>query len=239
MKLSEMKDADLLRVFIMGEPGTGKTVFGTSFPGPILAFDFDGKIASAFNHWKAKDPKKLEEIEYIDCRVRDKKGGAFTLMNSKLSELKQDCPFKTILVDSTTTMASEMMNWLINFETGIKRNKDIKSLQVASMQDYMIFAPTFTNLIFELFALPCHIVLTGHIKIQQDEVTGEIHRTANIPGKISKELPVYFPEVYVSMVKNDKFIAQTKADFKYPCRSQIVGLPKEIPLAYESLTKKY
>lgn len=239
MKLSEMKGADLFRIFIMGEPGTGKTVFATTFPGPIKVFDFDGKLSSAYNYWKSKDEKKLLEIDYTDCKPKDKIGSGFRLMNDELLKIKKDCPYKTIVIDSTTTMTSEMMNWLINFETGIKRNKDIKSLQVASMQDYMIFAPTFQNLLYELFALPCHIILVGHISITQDELTSEIHRHAAIPGKMGKQLPVFFPEVYVSYVKGDKYMAQTKADYKYPCRSQIPGLPKEIELNYENLIKKY
>lgn len=237
MRLSEMQGADLKRVFIFGEPGTGKTCFATGFPGPIKVFDFDNKIASAYNYWKVKDPSKLEQIDFTDCSHKDKNGSGFVKMNQELDQIKKKCEFQTIVIDSTTTMATEMMNWLINFETGIKRNRDVKSMKVASMQDYMIFAPTFANLIFALFDLPCNIIMTGHIKVQQDELTGEIHRSANIPGKIAKELPVYFPEVYVSYVKGDKYMAQTKADYKFPCRSQIPGLPKEIELSYESLVK--
>lgn len=239
MKLSEMQGTDLIRVFIMGDAGTGKTIFSTTFPGPIKIFDFDGKLSSAYNYWKLNDPSKLENIDFTDCKPRDSKGTSFSIMNNELSGLKKECPYKTIVIDSSTVMASEMMNWLVDYETGIKRNKDIKSIKVASMQDYMLFAPTFTKLIYELFAFPCNIVLTGHISITQDELTSEIHRQAAIPGKMGKQLPIYFPEVYVSYVKGDKYMAQTKADYKYPCRSQISGLPKEIELSYENLIKKY
>lgn len=244
-KLSELKTSDLIRVFVMGEPGTGKTVGATSFPGPLKIFDFDGKVSSAHSYWSKHDPAKLETIDYEDCVPTDSKGTAFKRMNDSIAKIKAEyvktgqMPFNTLVIDSTTVMATEMLNWLVHFETGIKRNKDVKSRTVASMQDYMIFAPTFSDFLFQIFALPWNIVLTGHVQVTQDELTGSIERHAMIPGQMGKKLPIFFPEVYVSMVKGDKYIVQTKADFKYPCRSQIQGLPKEIEFKYSNLTKKY
>lgn len=244
MKLSEMKGAELIKVLVLGPAGSGKTIFGTTFPGPILALDFDKKLHSAYNYWKAKDPKKLEEIDYIDCSQRDDKGTGFQLANNELGKVKAafakgEKPYSTILVDSATTLASEMLAWLVNFETGIKRNSSFKSVKIPSLQDYQLFSPTFKNFIYELFNLPVHVVMTGHIKVRQDELTSEIIREANIPGKMGNEAPIYWPEVYISYVKNGKYMAQTQADFRYQARSQIPGLPKEIELSYENLIKKY
>lgn len=243
--LNELETQNYLRIFVMGEPGTGKTVGSTTFPGPIKIYDFDGKVDSAYNYWKAVSPERLSQIDYEDCKPRDQKGSGFKICNESLGKILQEykltkkIPYNTIIIDSTTMMAPEMLNWLVHFETGIKRNKEIKSMQVASMQDYMIFAPTLSNFIYELFSLPCHIILTGHIAIDKDELTGEITRSASIPGQMAKKIPVIFPEVYVSLVKNDKYMVQTKADYKYPCRSQIHGIPKEVPFTYADLIKKY
>lgn len=242
MKLTELKDQDFFRIFVMGEPGTGKSVGASTFPSPILFYDFDKKISSVYGYWKKHDPKKLDEIEFEDCSIRDDKGTGFKLFNQHIGDLLKkskdgEFPYKTIVIDSVTIMASEMLQWLVEYETGIKRNKDIKSRKVASMQDYMIFAPTFTNLLYELFKAPAHIICTGHIKVDKDELTGEIIRSANIPGQTSKNIPIYFPEVYVSMVKQGKYLVQTEADYKYPCRTQLIGIPKEVPFKYEELIK--
>lgn len=243
-KLNELKTSNLIRLFVMGEPGTWKTVGATSFPKPIV-YDFDGKLASAHGYWSKHDPKKLEEIDFEDCSPKDQKGSSYVKMANSIEKIKKEyaatgiMPYETCVIDSATIMSIELLNWLVNFETGIARNTKIKSRKVACMQDYMIFAPTFSDFIFEVFALPWHVVMTGHIKVDQDELTGAIERTAMIPGQMAKKIPIIFPEVYVSLAKGDKCIVQTKADFKYPCRSQIQGLPKEVEFKYENLIKKY
>lgn len=245
-KLSEMADANLLRVFVYGEPGTGKTVGASTFPGPIMVYDFDGKLSSAHGYWSKHNSAKLNEIEFEDCKPVDSKGTAFKRCNESLDKIAKEykatgkLPYSTVVIDSATIMATEMLNWVVAFETGIKRNKDIKSRQMASLQDYMIFAPTFSSFIFELFALPWNVMMTGHVAIDKDELTGEISRNPLIPGQMSKKLPIYFNEVYVSLYKNDKYVVQTKPDYKYSaCRSQIQGLPKEVEFTYENLIKKY
>lgn len=243
-KLTELKTSKLLRVFVMGDAGTWKTVGASTFPKPII-FDFDGKVSSAHSFWSKHDPKKLEEIEFEDCSPKDDKGTSFKKMNDLIGKIKQEyqktgeLPYETCVIDSATIMSTELLNWLVNFETGIARNTKIKSRKVACMQDYMILAPTLSDFIFEVFNLPWNVVMTGHIQIQQDELTGAIERMPMIPGQMAKKIPIIFPEVYVSMAKGDKCIVQTKADFKYPCRSQIQGLPKEIEFNYENLTKAY
>lgn len=242
-KLSDLKTADLLKVFVMGEPGTGKTVGASSFPGPIKFFDFDGKISSAYSFWKKRDPSRLEQIDYEDCTPKDEKGTSFLEMNRTLGEIKKEfqetgkLAYKTLVIDSMTTMSQEMLNWLVHYETGIKRSRDIKSRKVPGMQDYMIFLPTFREFINLILTLPWNVVCTGHITVDKDELTGEIHRSAAIPGKMSKQLPIYFEEVYVSFAKDGKYVVQTQADYKYPCRSQLQGVPKEIPFVYSELEK--
>ncbi len=57
-------------------------------------------------------------------------------------------------------------------------------------------------------------------------------------GSFAKELPIYFKEVWRTYVDDKgKHYAQTRADSKYACRSQIKGLPTPLPLSYEELAK--
>lgn len=241
--LSEFKESKLIKVFVMGDPGTGKTIGAASFPGPMKFYDFDSKISSAYSFLKGKDPKKLEQIDYELCAPTDAKGTSYTKMDLSLEKIINDykatgkLEYKTLVIDSATIMAEEMLAWLLEFETGIQRNSKVKSRKMASQQDYGLFAPTFAAFLFEILALPWNVVMTGHIQIKQDEKTSEIFRVATIPGRMAKQIGVYFPEVYRSHVVNGKYMVQTKADIYYGCRSQLVNVPNPVEFNYNELIK--
>ena len=95
-----------------------------------------------------------------------------------------------------------------------------------------------------LLSLPCNVIFTAHIATEKDETTGQILRTPLMTGKLKNELPIYFAEVYRAFVETDpktqecRYMAQTQADSKFNCRSQIKGLPPVIPLKYDQLIMK-
>jgi hypothetical protein len=136
-------------------------------------------------------------------------------------------------------MAEEMLQWMLEFESGIKRPSMTKNRKVAGQQDYGVFAPLFRDFIFKIFSVPWNVVMTGHIGIKQDEKTGELHRVVAIPGRMSKQIGIYFPEVYRTFMEGGKYMAQTKADNYYACRSQIAGIPEKIELKWENIAKKW
>lgn len=241
--LSEMTESKYVKAFVMGEPGTGKTVAACSFPGKIKFYDFDGKISSAYAFLKKHNPEKLKEIDYEVCVPTDGIGSAYAKMDASLEgiigEYKKTgkLGYETLVIDSSTIMAEDMLNWLLNFETGIARNTKIKSRRVAGQQDYLIFAPTFSAFLYEILPLPWNVVMTGHIQVKQDEKTGEIRRVAAIPGKMGSNIGIYFNEVYRSQVINGKYVVQTQADMYYPCRSQLQGIPNPCAFSYPEMAK--
>lgn len=243
MLLSEMTESKFIKAFIMGEPGTGKTVAACSFPGPIKFYDFDGKISSAYSFLKKHNPEKLKEIDYETCVPSDGIGSAYGKMDESLEKIVTEykatgkLAYQTLVIDSSTIMAEDMLNWLLNFETGIARNSKIKSRKVAGQQDYLIFAPTFSAFLYEILPLPWNVIMTGHIQVKQDEKTGEIRRVAAIPGKMGSNIGIYFNEVYRSYVLSGKYVVQTQADLYYSCRSQLQGVPNPCPFSYSELSK--
>lgn len=243
MLLSDLQESKLIKAFVMGEPGTGKTVFGCSMPGPIKAYDFDGKIASAYTYLKKHNPEKLKEIDFESCVPKDFLGSGYRKMDESLEKIIHNykktgqLEYKSLLIDSSTVMGSEMMNWLLEFESGIKRTAGIKTKKIASQQDYMIYSQVFTSFLHEILDLPWNVVMTGHIEVKQDEKTGELRRVAAIPGRMGGQIGVYFPEVYRSHVVNGQYVAQTKADIYYACRSQLSNPPSPVKLDYNELIK--
>jgi len=243
VKLSELNPAENVKLLIFGDSGSGKTCFASTFPGPIHYCDFDLKVSSVASFLKGKD--KLNEITYEQYPYAGKEPGvAGRRFNDDMGKLKAlakkgEFPYKTLVIDSLTTMSDRIMEHLMKENPAVKRNVT-RGAQAPALQDYGLFRIFMKSFIAELISLPCNIVITAHIDIQKDETTGAILRVPMLTGKLAKELPIYFEEVYMAYVEGEgekrKYKAQTQADRKFNCRSQR-GLPPVIDLSYESLVK--
>lgn len=243
MKLSELKSTNLIKLLLYGQPGVGKTVFAASFPGPILVFDFDGKMSSAARFF-ATDKAKLDQIEVIPMNAALSGSPIDTLlshMNTLAKEQQSgNYTYKTLVVDSITTFSSACLAHIVRTNPGIKRVETRQGVQ-PGMQDYGILKREFTRLIPGLLSLDMNVVMLGHESLEKDELTGELIRGVTMDGSFSQQLPVYFEEVWRAYVKEEKgvrsFWAQTQPDGKYKCRSQLPGLPSNVKLDYKEITK--
>lgn len=241
MKLSEVKTDGNLKILLYGPAGSGKTCFAASLPTPILYLDFDDKVDSAALFHK-KDQARLDAID-----VRRLAAG---LSQNPISELEKivtnelipqqkagAMQYKTLVLDSLTTFSSATLKYIVDTNPGIKRVPSKQGLQ-PTMQDYGILKREFEKLIPGLLSLQMNVIMLGHVSTERDDLTGEIVRGVMLDGSFGKSLPIYFKEVWTTKVDDKgQFWAQTKSDGKFPCRSQIPGLPNPMKLSYEELQK--
>ena len=235
MKLSNLDAGKEIKLLGYGESGAGKTCGMASFPGPMYVFDFDGKISSAARFYK-NQPQVINEIEY-DQYLYDEQDKAkpFKNFKEKLISLKKDCKYSTVGLDSITLFSDRLMDYLVATNSSIKRTHQGQP----ALQDYMLFSSAFRTILQTLLALPCHVIMTAHLEKTKDDTTGEILRQPLVLGKASQPvLPILFNEVYRIHVRDGKYLAQTKSDSQYNCRSQLNGAPKDIPFTFQEL-KKY
>lgn len=240
-KLSDLNPSEQIKLCIYGNSGTGKTCFATSFPTPLWFCDFDGKVSSAANFWRAKDPKRLEGISYENFSGYQAQGGirVFQKFDAMLRELETKCPFKTVVLDSLTTFTDALMQHVIQENPNTKRfNRDTPVLQ-----DYGLLNQYFKTVMRRLLALPTNLVVVGHIKVTEDQITGEtIHRPA-LSGQLPELLPVLFQEVYRSYTetKDGKalYLAQTRSNGKYMARTEAPSMPPIIPLDYNAIINAF
>lgn len=234
--LADLNPSEQIKLCVYGLSGTGKTCFATSFPTPLWVCDFDGKISSAANFWKLKDPKRLSGIQYEDFSGYTTGGvRVFQKFEGLLRQLEEKCPFKTIVLDSLTTFVDSLMQHVIAENPATKRySKDIPVIQ-----DYGILNQLFKTTMRRLLALPTNLVVVGHISMTKDEMTGEVIYRPALSGQLPEVLPVLFQEVYRSFteVRDGKtlHLAQTKAQGKMMARTQIPSLPPVIPLDYNAI----
>ena len=234
-KLSELNKDPRVKLLLYGPSGVGKTVMACSFPGKKWVADFDNKITSAANFYKGTDV--IENIDYDNYSPRGNMPAEE--FNNRLEELKKlakegKFPYDTIILDSLTTFSDEVMKYLIASNPGIKPLTQ-GSVKVPGLQHYGIARLFFKQIIMEFLSLPCHAIITAHVQVDKDEYTGQLLRSPMMIGKLAHELPLYFGEVYHAHIKDGKHVCTTHSDDKYPTRSQLKGIPKEIKSSFEEM----
>lgn len=232
MKLTELaKATNYFKILLYAPSGFGKTCAAANAPGKIEWWDFDHKISSVISFYKNK-PEILDRIEVFqfnhldpkkripELEARMKLIEAARLNNTKL-------PFDTLVVDSLTTLTEALMeDYLIRSQLGIK----VAIKDIPAMQHYQILDKHLTQFISGLLALPCNVIMLGHLDVYKDDSTGAMIRQPLMKGKWAAKLPIYFEEVYVGKIVGEKRIIQTQPDSTYAIARTQRGLAKEIPV---------
>lgn len=244
-KLSDYSTTDYLKVLVQGPSSVGKTVLACGFPTPIRYLDFDNKITSAAAFY-ANDKERLEKIEVIpyatmpvapDANNKMGRMKQFTTDLSAIYQLhyaKKPLPFKTLVVDSLTTLVQFILDdYLKVSQTGIKRAHS----EINALQDYQLLDKHMKEIITGLLSLECNVVFIGHIATEKDEISGSIQNKVLMPGKLADKLPIYFEEVWLAKVNTaGQYVLQTVSDSRTTCRTQR-KLPKEVNSSYKEIMK--
>jgi AAA domain len=235
--LADLSTSQTLKLLVYGDSGTGKTCFAAGFPTPIEIHDFDGKANSAAYFFK-NDADRLSKIDVrqyskLPKERRIAEWERRLVEIAQMANMNQPLPFKTLVIDSLTTLVSSILDdYIYRSQTGIKR----PVVGMNSQQDYGLLDKHMQQILSALLALDANVVFVGHITTEKDELTGSLSKKPFMAGKFADKLPMYFEEVYVSKVSNDgKYILQTQSDSYHKCRTQR-GLPKEIPAQFSSLS---
>jgi len=201
--LSTVTHENGLFCMFKGEPGTRKSTQALSFPKPQLWFSWDQKMKALLipmSDWRI-DPKLIDYNDYIDWnhgRIR-------------LEQLRTECKYKTIVVDSVTSCGDTILRQVRKGKTGQQRSsgsvagKEISGIPVSELEDFNAEASALS----ELLALTkdihkyhkINIILIAHvIQVDYKSLTGgttHISRTiVTAAKKIAAKIPAYCDEVY-------------------------------------------
>ena len=227
-----------MKLLVYGQSGAGKTVLAAGAPKPLI-LDFDGKVSSAASYYSANAPEKLKQITYenfTDVAGKEKPFRRFKKLLNELSKSAAEGKFAydTVVLDSLTLFLDALIADVMAENPGVKRVNGVPALQ-----DYQILNIQLKDVMSQLLALPCHVIVIGHITSETNQETGRIYWKPLVPGKLADRLPQIFTEVYRAYVVHQngqqEYRCQTSSDGEYVCRTQIPGMPQHIPSDFNRL----
>jgi hypothetical protein len=198
---------DALYSLFKGEPGTRKSTCALSYPGPQYWFSWDRKMRSLLLPMRAWgiDPKNISYDDYED----------WSKPRQKLEQLQVNCPYKTLVFDSITSMADATLNQTMALKRGATRKsganagKLIAGIAVNELEDYNAESSALSELISLTKDIhtfhKVNIILIAHvIQVDYKSVGGETHVSRSIVTagkKIAGKIPAYCEEVYHFNIK--------------------------------------
>lgn len=207
-------------VLLYGDFGTGKTTMIGTAPKPIWLHSFDpgGTTTAAlqaliesgdiivqdFSGDSYKDPKKFREWE------------------REFGQMQRDSLFEhigTYAVDSVTKWADALMHEIV-------KKGGMKNDGIPQQRDYLVQQMTAVDYLEKFCDLPCNVIVTGHIGLEKDEVTGKLETGLLLAGKLSGKVPLVFDEKWLTRTegKSDvRYVVQTRNDGYYKAETRMGG----------------
>jgi len=219
--MPNMGDAQVDHLYCMfkGEPGLRKSTQALSFPTPQYWFSWDRKMSGILLPMKkwGIDPKLINYDDYDDWAAGKK----------QLEKLQVNCPYKTIVIDSLTSMADMTLRQTMKIKYGMTKGsgaqagKLVAGIAVNEIEDYNAESSALN----ELIALTkdihnfhkVNVILIAHVvKAEYRDTTKKtthISRQIVTAGKnVAAKIPAYCGEVYHFNIKQG-FVEGTGGDY--------------------------
>jgi AAA domain-containing protein len=199
---------DSLLYLFKGEPGTRKSTQAMSFPVPQYWFSWDRKMEGIYLPMKkwGVDPSKITYDDYDD----------WSKPRAKLEQLQLNCPYKTLVFDSITSMADMTLRQTVKLKYGTTKKsggaagKQIAGIAVNEIEDYNAEAAALQELIALVKDIKkyhkINIILIAHVAQAEYRDTAKnithISRTiVTAAKKVAHKIPAYCDEVYHFNIK--------------------------------------
>lgn len=179
--------SDVLNVIVYGKPGTGKTQFASTFPGPILYIVVSGMNSAGElktintpelrKKIKPKLPKSMDEVVQI---IRDAKGVGYN----------------TVVLDNLTGFVDMSLCSVL----GLEKAPTQKSWGFAKQQDYAAAYLMVKNTLRDLIELGSNTVLIAHEKTVGEENTSELIDPTILPSA-SASISTYLNQAFDNIVQ--------------------------------------
>ena len=212
----------------VGGQGSGKTVGAASFPGPVMFYDFDGRMTPVKRFFPDRD-----DINYITVGAypnpRRHDAIDFQQFLKDFENLQDRCDYATIVLDSITSMTATSVRYQL-YRKGPKKGKLlVDTIQVPTWDEFNGETQAVIELIEVSKILPCHVIYTAHpvdkTEIISKEESRKIQSITAFGNKTPSFIPNYFDEIY-NFHKEDTsggvdWVVTTQASSATLCKSAL------------------
>lgn len=190
----------------VGTNGSGKTVAIGSMPGPILIFDFDGRVDPLINFYPKRNDIEYYTVGLTENTRRDVIG--FSEFCTKFEALQDRCDYATVAIDSYTMYSTVA----VLHQMGLRDPKDLKmtkgGLPIPDWDEYKGETGVAVQIMEVAKIIPAHFIMTAHPvssakTTKQGGSTNEVLASmvkgsslATYGWKTVSILPNYFNEMY-------------------------------------------
>jgi len=207
---------------VYGDFGTGKTSLLSTCPRPVFVDSFDP------GGTKTRSIQPL--IESGDIVVENKwetdswkSPWAFAEWERTMREREREGFFDfigTYVIDSLTRWAMSLMYEVL--KRGSKKT-GARTGTTPEIQDYLTQQLTAADYLGALMDYPCHVVCTGHIGLEKDEVSGRTQTGLLMWGKMATQTPLVFDEKYITKVEAGRHVLLTQNDGIWQAETRMGG----------------
>lgn len=245
MNLVDLQPEARIFALFKGDPKTGKDIAAHSFAegGPLYTFDLDSRMESVAAYFTKTVPRPdiVKNIQYD--RFTD-----FFSIHQRLEMLKLNCPYKTVVMSSLTSLARKSMNTMLSTRKPAARgdkgeSKNRGGIILHELEDFggeaNAIMMTLDSLLVISLKFNVNVILTAHIIEPQPGAFRPMRTLLTGGKKIAAEIPVPFNEIYhfyvvtsggMEIGANDterRYVALT-ASLGTDWASTALGLPEKI-----------
>lgn len=230
-------------ILLVGDGGTEKTRFSVQAP-DVFVFDIDAGLASThdlpeFQYQTFKDaPYKSKAIN--EAMGFYPWGTAWTKFFEHLNDKvwpeieKGTFPHKWIVVDSLTMLSVQCFGYII-------KTAGHTGDSAPTLPEHGSFLALMENVLSQLAAWPVGLILTAHVKRDDNLVMGTKEYLPLVSGQLSARLGVYFDEVWYTEVQGTgasrKVVIKTAAEGTYKQAKSRNNIPTNTELKWSALGK--
>lgn len=212
-------NTEYYKVLVIGPPGTGKSVFASTFPVPGFVFDFSGGIVT----YRGLD------FDYSQYPIGPQGWIQLEKDFREVEAAVKEGKYETVIFDDMTGMMDIAMERSLQLDP--KRNAAGGPLWNVH---YQMVRNLIEGKLRQLLSWNCNLVVLAHMDVTKDEETGAILEVKPlITGQLAIRMPGYFDEVYYTQTKKEgevvKFRIQTISIGLKNARSRLSGKQGLLP----------